>query len=185
MLGEHGVRMSFDDAVALFLGISIPRCLDLVERLTGVPPASFLPSFRARTRDALAAELEPMQGVVELLPALPVPYCVASNGPREKMVFTLGLTGLLERFARRMFSADEVARPKPAPDLFLHAAARMDVAPESCLVVEDSPSGFRAAGAAGKVAIGFASLTPAQRPREAGAHSVIDSLANLPSLQRR
>lgn len=185
MLGEHGVHLNFDDAVSLFLGTSTARCLEIVERLTGVPPARFLPVLRARTYDALAAELKPVPGVAELLAALPIPYCVASNGPREKMAFTLEHTGLLARFADRMFSADDVARPKPAPDLFLHAAACMGVMPASCMVVEDSPSGIHAANAAGMVAIGYATLTPAQRLRDAGAHAVIESLDSLPSLLRR
>lgn len=185
MLAEHGVRMGFDEALSLFLGTSMARCLELVERLTGVPPARFLPAFRARTYAAFAAELQPVRGVAELLPALPIPYCVASNGPREKMAFTLGRTGLIDRFAGRMFSADDVARPKPAPDLFLYAAQRMGARPESCMVVEDSPSGIHAARAAAMVAIGYAALTPAERLLDAGAHAVIDALEQLPPLVRR
>lgn len=184
MLAEHGVKMSFDEVISLFLGTSMARCLELVERLTGVPPARFLPAFRTRTYEAFAADLQPVRGIVELLAALPMSYCVASNGPREKMQFTLGRTGLIDRFTARMFSAEDVARPKPAPDLFLHAAERMGAAPETCVVVEDSPSGIHAARAAGMVAIGYAALTPAERLRDAGAHSVIDSFDPLPSLLR-
>ena len=76
--------------------------------------------------------------MVEALDAITIPMCVASNGSHEKLRFTLGLTGLCERFAGRIFSASEVARGKPEPDLFLHAAEQMGVAPSACVVVEDS-----------------------------------------------
>jgi beta-phosphoglucomutase-like phosphatase (HAD superfamily) len=80
------------------------------------------------------------------------------------MRFTLGLTGLYDRFAGRIFSASEVARGKPAPDLFLHAARQMGVEPLRCAVVEDSRWGVEAARAAGMCAFGYAGgLTPAER----------------------
>jgi HAD superfamily hydrolase (TIGR01509 family) len=80
-------------------------------------------------------------GIVAALDRIHLPTCVASSGSQEKMRLTLGLTGLWERFAGRIYSAEEVARGKPAPDLFLYAAAQMGTAPERCVVVEDSPFG--------------------------------------------
>jgi beta-phosphoglucomutase-like phosphatase (HAD superfamily) len=98
---------------------------------------------------------------VEALDRITLPTCVASSGSHDKMRFTLGLTGLYERFAGRIFSAYEVARGKPAPDLFLYAAARMGVAPEACAVIEDSRYGIEAARAARMRAFGYAGgLTP-------------------------
>jgi HAD superfamily hydrolase (TIGR01509 family) len=79
-----------------------------------------------------------------MLEAMQTPYCVASNGSREKMQTTLGVTGLLPRFKDRMFSVSEVSRGKPFPDIFLHAADQFGVAPAACLVIEDTPTGVQA-----------------------------------------
>ncbi len=115
---------------------------------------------------AFAAELEPVEGVVPLLEDLErrgTATCVASNGSHEKMRRTLGTTGLYPRFSGRIFSAEDVASGKPAPDLYLHAAREMGVPPDRCVVIEDSPPGVAAAQAAGMVCIGFAALTPPER----------------------
>src|SRR5262249_33859249 len=94
--------------------------------------------------------------------------CVASSGTHEKIRFTLGLTGLYERFAGRIFSVSEVARGKPAPDLFLHAARRMGVEPAGCVVVEDSPMASRRPGPRACAR----SATPAASPRGARSKAV-------------
>jgi beta-phosphoglucomutase-like phosphatase (HAD superfamily) len=117
-------------------------------------------------------------GIEEALEEFELPSCVASSGSHEKMRLTLGLTGLWDRFAGSIFSADEVRRGKPAPDLFLHAAAGMSTLPERCLVVEDSPFGIAAAQAAGMRALGFAAATPAARLADADA--VFTAMAELP-----
>jgi beta-phosphoglucomutase-like phosphatase (HAD superfamily) len=91
--------------------------------------------------------------------------------------------GLWERFAGRVSSAQDVAHGKPAPDLFLHAAAACGVDPADCVVVEDSPAGVQAARAAGMVVLGFAARTPAERLR--GADAVFADMAELPSLIER
>src|SRR5207237_8532021 len=88
-------------------------------------PASGEEPFRQLYREAFAAELAPVPGILEALDAIAIPTCVASSGTHEKIRYTLGLTGLYDRFAGRIFSASEVAHGKPAPDLFLHAASRM------------------------------------------------------------
>ena len=122
-----------------------------------------------------------MPGVVDALDRIDLPTCVASSGSHEKMRLTLGLTGLRERFAGRIFSADEVARGKPAPDLFLHAAASMGAAPERCVVVEDSPAGVTAAVAAGMRALGYAGGGEAEPLRRGGAETFA-AMTDLPSL---
>jgi len=94
----------------------------------------------------------------------------------------LGVTGLLPRFEGRRFSSADVARPKPAPDLFLHAAARMGVDPSYCVVIEDSALGVQGACAAGMRTIGYADLTPEARLREAGATDVVHRIADIASL---
>jgi HAD superfamily hydrolase (TIGR01509 family) len=119
-------------------------------------------------------------GIVEALEEVELPTCVASSGSHEKMRLTLGLTGLRDRFAGRIFSADEVEQGKPAPDLFLHAASRMSAPPQRCIVVEDSPFGIAAAKAAGMAALGFAATTPAARL--GGADAIFTAMGELPGL---
>ncbi|NIM63065.1 MAG: HAD-IA family hydrolase, partial [Acidobacteria bacterium] len=114
-------------------------------------------------------------GVAEVLANLEIPFCVASSGEIEKMETTLGLTGLLPRFAGRMFSASQVPFGKPAPDLFLFTAGSLGVAPERCAVVEDSLPGVQAAVAAGMTAFGYVERSDARSLASAGA-IVFDSM---------
>jgi beta-phosphoglucomutase-like phosphatase (HAD superfamily) len=102
------------------------------------------------------AELVPVAGVVDALDAITLPTCVASSGTHEYLRYALGLTGLYARFAGRIFSAEDVVNDKPAPDIFLHAAVEMGVAPAECVVVEDSRSGVEAARSAGMRTLAFA-----------------------------
>jgi HAD superfamily hydrolase (TIGR01509 family) len=183
MLTEQGVALSFEATVERCIGTSLPVCLARVgELLGGTLPEDFAGRFAQRTRAAFEAGLQPVAGIEMLLAALRTPYCVASNGNRAKVEFTLGHTGLLPRFAGRIFSADDVLHPKPAPDLFLHAALRMGAAPRHTTVVEDTPTGIAAAKAAGMRAIGFAAMTPRARLAAAGADALADSMAELVAL---
>lgn len=183
MLAELGLQLSLEAAYEHFMGCSFDTCLQRIGQLLGRPaPEGFEPAFTARSFAAFRDELRPVAGVPELLATLGRPYCVASNGPRTKMQLTLGTTGLLPLFEQRLFSADDVARPKPAPDLFLHAARCLATAPEHCMVVEDSPTGIAAARAAGMRVLGYAAMTPAARLRDAGAHAVFERMADLPAL---
>jgi beta-phosphoglucomutase-like phosphatase (HAD superfamily) len=120
--------------------------------------------------------------VLEALDRIALPSCVASSGTHEHLRYTLSLTGLYERFAGRIFSADDVAAGKPAPDLFLHAASEMTTDPAGCVVVEDSRPGVEAARAAGMRALAFAGgLTPAQLLE--GPNTVVfDDMRELPGL---
>jgi HAD superfamily hydrolase (TIGR01509 family) len=138
--------------------------------------------FRPLYRRAMEAELEPVEGVAEALDRISAPTCVASSSTHDYLRFTLGLTGLLERFDGRIFSATEVANGKPAPDLFLHAAASLGVPPDRCAVIEDSRYGVEAARAAGMRAFGYAGgLTPADR-LAGPATTVFDHMHELPDL---
>ncbi|MDF2706995.1 MAG: haloacid dehalogenase [Nonomuraea muscovyensis] len=130
---------------------------------------------------AVEAELAPVAGMPEALARIALPTCVASNGGHTKIARSLRLTGLAKRFAGRVFSAEDVAWGKPAPDLFLHAAATLGTAPERCVVVEDSPFGVAAARAAGMRCLGFTGgLTPAGRL--SGATALFDDPSDLPAL---
>ena len=104
--------------------------------------------------------LKPISGVGDLIARVKSAgkrVCVASQGPHNKMRLTLGVTGLWDHFDGRIFSAHDVARPKPYPDLFLHAAQKMGVTPEYCCVIEDSQTGLKAARAAKMPVIYYAS----------------------------
>lgn len=180
MLGELGVVLSFEDTVNQFIGTSLPECMARVAALAGAAlPADFAGRFAQRTRVAFKAELRAVPGVEAVIDALPCASCVASNGNHAKVNFTLGHTGLLPRFAGRIFTAEDVERPKPAPDLFLLAARRLGATPERTTVVEDTPTGIKAAKAAGMRAIGFAAMTPAPRLQAAGADAIAANMAEV------
>jgi HAD superfamily hydrolase (TIGR01509 family) len=182
MLAEHGAELSLQQTLDHFMGASTERCLAQVAALVGRPaPADFMAHFRDRSFQAFGASLLPVPGIEVALAGLSLPYCVASNGPRAKMQFTLSHTGLLPYFQGRIFSADEVARPKPAPDLFLHAARHMGVAPPQCVVVEDSATGVAAARAAGMQVLGFAAMGQGPRLLAAGAHRLLHAMDALPA----
>jgi len=145
-------------------------------------PEGWKDQFHRRYREAFAAELVPVDGVLEALDRITVPTCVASSGSHDKLRFTLGHTGLYERFEGRIFSGYEVANGKPAPDLFLHAAARMGAEPARCAVVEDTRPGVQAARAAGMRAFGYAGgLTPPHWLEDHGA-VVFEDMRELPRL---
>ena len=156
-VGELGLRLTLDQALANFAGRKMADTIALIEEWLGKPlPADFLPELRDRMAVAFTQHLTPMEGVHDLLGALNIPACVASNGPRDKMQVSLGVTGLLEYFEGRVFSAYDCDSWKPSPGLFLYAASSMGVRPELCAVVEDSPLGIEAAIAAGVVPFGYA-----------------------------
>jgi len=186
VLAELGWPMTEAEVVERFMGRSDEEMTaDIEAHLGRRLPASWEEPFRHLYREAFAAELEPVAGVVEALDAIAIPTCVASSGTHEKIRFTLGLTGLYERFAGRIFSVSDVARGKPAPDLFLHAAARIGVPPAQCAVVEDSRYGVEAARAAGMRAFGYAGgLAP--KGALAGPQTIVfEDMRELPGLLAR
>jgi HAD superfamily hydrolase (TIGR01509 family) len=186
VLAELGWPMTEAEVVERFMGRSDEEMTAEIEAHLGRRlPASWEAPFRHLYRQAFEAELEPVAGVVEALDAIAIPTCVASSGTHEKIRFTLGLTGLYERFAGRIFSVGDVARGKPAPDLFLHAAGRMGVPPAQCAVVEDSRYGVEAARAAGMRAFGYAGgLAP--KGALAGPQTIVfEDMRELPGLLAR
>jgi HAD superfamily hydrolase (TIGR01509 family) len=184
LLNGLGMQLTLEDMFERFVGLSVTQCEALIEEISGKPTPDFLiPEWRARTEAAFAQQVTVIPGVIDVLTALRVPYCVASNGPHSKMRVTLGATGLLPRFEGRMFSAADVQHPKPSPDVFLHAASKMGVTDAaSCVVIEDTPAGVRAGIAAGMRTFGFAAHTPERRLREAGAHATFQQMSDLPGL---
>ena len=182
-LAELGWPLSQAEIVERFMGRTTEYMDEAIEaRLGSRLPGDWRDQFQRRYREAFAAELVPVDGVLDALDQIAVPTCVASSGSHDKLRFTLGHTGLYERFEGRIFSGYEVANGKPAPDLFLHAAARMGAGPARCAVVEDSLYGVLAARAAGMRVFGYAGgLTPADR-LEGEATVVFEDMRELPRL---
>lgn len=183
MLNELGLPLTVQQVFDRFVGLSMPQCVAGVAELLGAsPPPDFVARLQARTEAALRSGVKPMPGIREVLDTLCHPYCVASSGPHSKIRTTLGTTGLVERFDGRIFSAQDVRHSKPAPDLFLHAAAMLGHAPSRCLVVEDTPTGVRAGVAAGMRVFGFCAFTPVDRLVDAGAHATFSAMHELPAM---
>jgi HAD superfamily hydrolase (TIGR01509 family) len=183
LLAELGWPLSQAEIVERFMGRTAEHMDEAIEAQLGSRlPGDWKDQFQRRYTEAFAAELVPVDGVLDVLDRLTVPTCVASSGSHDKLRFTLGRTGLYERFEGRIFSGYEVANGKPAPDLFLHAAARMGAHPARCAVVEDSRPGVLAARAAGMRAFGYAGgLTPPDRLQGEGT-VVFDDMRDLPRL---
>jgi HAD superfamily hydrolase (TIGR01509 family) len=183
LLAELGWPLSEAEVVERFMGRTQAVMAEAVRaRLGAGLPADWQDRLDRGYHAAFDAELAPVDGVVEALDRITIPTCVASSGSHETIRRTLRLTGLYHRFEGRIFSAAEVAEGKPAPDLFLHAAARMGAEPAACAVVEDSRYGVQAARAAGMRAFGYTGgLTPPERL--AGPGTVLfDDMRQLPEL---
>ena len=182
LLTEAGLPTTFEDCMRDYRGRSIASVLALAEQRFGAPlPGDVTARYFEAIEDVFVRELEPVPGVVEALDRITLPSCVASSGPHHKMAVTLRTTGLWDRFEGRIFSATEVAHGKPAPDLFLHAAARMGFDPAHTAVVEDSVPGIEAAVAAGMRALAFVRHTEPEQLAAAGGE-LFDDMADLPGI---
>lgn len=181
-LTAAGLPMTPEETNAAFLGRAWASVEEIVRARFGAVPEGLQADYRRRMTAAFRADLRPVVGVSAALDALAHHTCVASSGPHEKMCLSLGLCGLWDRLEGRIFSAWDVERGKPAPDLFLHAAAAMGAEPRRCVVVEDSPVGVQAARAAGMRVLGFAAPGRTPAGRLAGADAVFADMAELPGL---
>ncbi len=170
MSKPYGLDMPLPDAVKLFRGLSLKAAFDKVEILTGnTLPDHFETTYRQQTYAAFQAELQPVEGIIDFISTLRIPFCVASSGPVEKIRLNLSLTGLLEKFEGHIFSSFEINSWKPDPGIFLHAAKTMGYTPEECIVIEDSPSGVIAATTGGFKVFGLANEETADELTAAGA----------------
>jgi len=186
VLSELGWQIEEAEVVTRWMGrTSQAQLSEVADRLGREVADRFDAQTTSELHAAFESELVAVPGIEELLDHLDsagVATCVASSGTHDRMAVTLGATGLLERFESRIFSGTEVAHGKPAPDLFLHAAARMGVAPQRCVVVEDSGYGVQAGVAAGMTVYGYADgLTPADVLAASGA-VVFDEMSDLTGL---
>jgi HAD superfamily hydrolase (TIGR01509 family) len=181
ILDGLGWSLSESEIIERFVGRSAEYMHGEIERELG-RSIDWEAEFEARYRQVFEHELVPVEGVVRALDRIAAPVCVASSGTHEKIRFSLGLTGLLDRFADRIFSVEDVEHGKPEPDLFLYAAREMDVPPPRCAVVEDSVSGVRAGLAAGMRVFAFAGgVTHASKLSLDGV-VVFDDMLELPDL---
>ena len=185
LLAALGWPMAEDEVVERWVGRTEAAMRAEIEEHLGRSVEAEWAAFSERYVEAFAAELEPVDGVadaVDAVQAAGLATCVASSGDLGKIRRNLAKTGLLHRFDGRLFSADDVEHGKPAPDLFLHAAAAMGVAPGRTAVVEDSVHGVVAGVAAGMAVFAYAGgVTPASRLARPGV-TVFDSMADLPEL---
>lgn len=181
LLTDCGWPMTTEACVAAFLGGTIQAVREWVEAEGGPRlPDDFEQCYQQGIFERFSGELRAVPGVAAVVEMLGERCCVASSGSWQRIHLTLELTGLLDLFGDRLFSAEAVARGKPAPDLFLHAAACLGVPAARTVVVEDSPFGVAAARAAGMTAFGYAGLTPAERLGDADA--VFTTMGELPAL---
>jgi HAD superfamily hydrolase (TIGR01509 family) len=149
-LARMGVTIDMDYVARHFLGRSYPTVMKVIRADFGLElTAEFEEQYRSRLLDAFETELRIMPGVRAVLEGLTRPWCIATSSSPRRAERSLQIVGLSDLTKGKVFTASLVARGKPAPDLFLHVAAVHGVAPEACLVLEDSLNGVRAGLAAG------------------------------------
>lgn len=186
LLARHDVPIKAAQIYDRFLGRSFQTVLDAVRGEHGVDLCAAVAGFDADLAARLRRDLRPVAGIAAAIAAMPGPRAVASSSAPARLALSLQVTGLADLFGPHVYSAALVARGKPAPDLFLLAAARLGVAPADCTVIEDSPAGIRAARAAGMRVVGFlggSHAGPARLADRLAAESpdaLVESAAELP-----
>ncbi len=157
MANELGANIDLNYAYKNFKGHKMQYCADQVEAL--IPhalPDNFVSEYRRRSFEAFKANIQAVSGVSDLLNNLPIPFCVASSGPENKIRLNLELTGLLPFFEKNIFSCYTIQKWKPNPAVFLWASETMGFKPSECIVIEDSLTGVQAAKNGGFDVIGYA-----------------------------
>lgn len=152
-----GLPTTVDDALDRYMGRRWPEVIAAIGEALGSPlPGGFGEALKAATLARFVTDLSEVQGATAFIRATAyLPRCIASSSSPDRLTLSLDRLGLVDDFAGRVFSAEAVARGKPHPDIFLHAAAQLGVSPSACLVIEDSLSGVRAGVAAGMTVIGL------------------------------
>jgi len=184
-LTEIGFPIAVDEIAEQYVGISATAMFADLETKFGISvPPGFAEKVRLQLMSRFNSELIAMPGIEAALSAIKSPVCVASSSAPERLQHTLSLVGLFNRFNPHIFSATQVRRGKPAPDLFLFAARQMGVEPRTCLVVEDSVAGVRAAVDAGMQVIGFTGGSHcrpghSERLRQAGAADIVNDFEDF------
>jgi len=162
-VSEFGLALDYDEAIGLFVGRDMQMIVEVLEKQMETPfPDDFVEEYRRRQELELRRSAKAIPGAIELMTAIEkaggLKYCVASNAPRRKIDLNLEVTGLNKFFPESLiFSAYDIKKWKPDPALFLHAAEQIGVAPDRCIVIEDSVAGIEAGIAGGMHTIGYAS----------------------------
>ncbi|MBR0972011.1 MULTISPECIES: HAD family hydrolase [Bradyrhizobium] len=191
VLTRHGYPITSEQVFERFLGRSTRQAnLEIEAELGCKLPEAYHGDLQDELFRAFEAELEAIRGIHDVLDVVTQHVCVASSGSHQRMQVSLGSTGLYERLAPNIFSASQVKNGKPSPDLFLFAAKEMGVAPERCVVIEDSLAGIAGARAAGMIVFGFCGGAHcgdghAETLRRAGADLTFADMHQLPELVRR
>ncbi|GGJ88368.1 sugar transferase [Pilimelia anulata] len=173
-----GIAITDAECARDFAGLTQNATADLIAGRLGAPVARrWFDDLTLAVDRALAERVQPVPGITAVLDRLTIPYCAASNGRPEKVALTLAATGLAGYFHGRVFTSAQVSRGKPAPDLFLLAAKSMLVAPERCVVIEDSETGVSAARAAGMRVLRYETGAPGH-----GADGGFSRMEDLPKL---
>jgi HAD superfamily hydrolase (TIGR01509 family) len=191
MLGELGWKLTQAECMRIFIGKALKDERALIEAHTGQPlTEAWLVRFRERRNESLVREVQPIAGAVQAVASLHEQLAgriaCASGADRFKVELQLEKCGLMPYFRGRVFSGHELPRSKPAPDVYLAAAAALGVAPQRCAVVEDTVTGVAAGVAAGATVFGYsppeAGHSAPGALREAGAVDIFTDLARLPQL---
>jgi HAD superfamily hydrolase (TIGR01509 family) len=184
-LARFGLPMTVAEMQAMFLGGTVQGIYDTCRGMGASLPDDWVQDFYARLYVVLAKDTPLISGIMNVLNALDtagVPFAIGSNGSARKMEITLGQhPGLIGRFRGHIYSAQILGKPKPAPDLYLHAARALGVPPEACVVIEDSANGAKAARAAAMRCMGYAPHGNAQGLIDVGAEIFCD-MNGLPRL---
>lgn len=191
IVSEFGVPMTVDDCYRTFMGKRLAEVIAAIEGLIGRKlPDDFADHYQRQTFAAFRVGLKPVTGAREFLETWRnVPQCIASSSSPERLALSLEVLSWADLFEGRVFSASQVARGKPHPDIFLHAAEQLGVRPQDCVVIEDSVGGVTAARATGATVIGLTAAGHVQPGldgllRQAGAQNVVVSFSELDQVIR-
>ena len=183
-LAARGLSLDLTKTTDLFMGGTIAGADTQAREMGADIPEDWVDLIYDKVFAALARKVESIPGIGAVLDRLDrqgIAYAIGSNGPHRKMEITLARCGLAARFAGRIYSREDVAAPKPAPDVYLLAASQAGVAPQDCVVIEDSATGAQAAVAAGMAVFGFARETPRAK-FEGLTELLFDDMGQLPAL---
>ena len=178
-----GIPISAEGALSKFLGGKLTQIKEDAEKQLGFSlPPNWVDEIYKKQFSEFRKNLKSISGIEDVLDVLErinTPICVGSNGPLNKMEVSLGVTKLKDRFLGRIFSADQVANPKPAPDLYLYCADQMGVRPQHCLVIEDSPRGASAGVAAGMSVFGYTGGGDNSALKKVGCIKTFDTMQEI------
>ncbi len=182
MANELGAAIDLEYAYRHFKGNALKNCIaQIAELVDSEMPLNFEADYRKRSFEKFKNEIQPVEGILDLIKNLEIPFCVASSGPENKIRLNLELTGLLPYFESKIFSCYTIKKWKPDPAVFLWAAETMGYQPSECLVIEDSPIGVNAALEGGFEVFGF-TAHDYQNELEGKATRTFDDMLKLQEL---